>query len=357
MPDMKLNLYENAIDSIKHALEHYTSDSDLERRYKYTILHLSQGVNLLLKERLSMEHPNFIYKDVAKPEGKTIDVYTTIERLKGIIGLDLGDAEIAIRNLAKDRNQIEHAAISITKQRADNIIGQIVPFLVVFVNEILGRRFILDPAHKDILLNIEGYRQGAKRAAKSMIKNKDATGVFCEACQDTTAIYTSEQDGLTSYSVQCLACLEQIEHGVLCQECGQKNKGQIHPHLSYCAKCRNKIVSEFRFTGYSEHALFAAEVRRWFQNHDYSITYNEMWHMVRNISMAGSSSPSFIQTLYDNGVIDFDHPSDKKIYEAKLRSGVHKSSGHFNLNDRFKWTWDDDARPTVDATEPLPKTP
>ena len=29
MPDMKLNLYENAIDSINHALEHYTTDSDL----------------------------------------------------------------------------------------------------------------------------------------------------------------------------------------------------------------------------------------------------------------------------------------------------------------------------------------
>jgi hypothetical protein len=58
MAELKLNLYQNAIDSIKHGIEHYTTDTDETRRYKYTILHLAHGVLLILKERLGQEHPS-----------------------------------------------------------------------------------------------------------------------------------------------------------------------------------------------------------------------------------------------------------------------------------------------------------
>ena len=141
MLQLKLNLYDNAIDSIKHAIEHYTNDPTETRRYKYAILHLSQGVTLLLKERLSREHPYFIYKNVSNPEGVTVDADMAIARLKSIAKVDLGDAEKTVRELARLRNNIEHYHVSLPKQQADSVIGRVVPFLGSFVRNELGREF------------------------------------------------------------------------------------------------------------------------------------------------------------------------------------------------------------------------
>ena len=189
MSQLNLNLYENAIDSIKHAIEHYTIDPVEKRRYKYAILHLSQGVALLLKERLTREHPNLIYTNVSD-EGKTVDIETTISRLEKIAKVDLTSARGVILELASLRNQLEHFAVDISQQQADSIIGRIVPFIVSFVRDELGKSFQheIGDGNWRALLQIQGYRESAIRGAENKIKQQNRTAFLCSKCQAHTAI-------------------------------------------------------------------------------------------------------------------------------------------------------------------------
>ena len=61
---IEIGLEENALDSLKHGIEHFirdTSKTDL----KYAILHIAHSVELFIKARLSKEHFLLIF---FKPE-------------------------------------------------------------------------------------------------------------------------------------------------------------------------------------------------------------------------------------------------------------------------------------------------
>lgn len=88
MAELKYNLFENAIDSIKHGIEHFLGaqkDPKTEgRHYKYSILHAIQGAELFLKERLLRINVILIYSNIDKPisEGSiTADFKSLPQRL------------------------------------------------------------------------------------------------------------------------------------------------------------------------------------------------------------------------------------------------------------------------------------
>lgn len=61
---MKITLIENALDFILSALEH--AQVDEARSLKYAVLHLSDGVDLVLKEKLRREHWSLLFADINK---------------------------------------------------------------------------------------------------------------------------------------------------------------------------------------------------------------------------------------------------------------------------------------------------
>ena len=326
MSDLRLNLYENAMDSIRHAIEHYANDPDDTRKYKYAILHFAQGVALLLKQRLSQEHPNFIYKDVAKPDGQTIDVKTSIERLKEIASVDMERLEDAILELSALRNTIEHYAVTISKQQADNIIGRFVPLLAAFVSTELGRQLQYEVGAEawNSLLAIQSYRANAIANVKSRIASENLQAFYCDDCQDLTAV-AKHDDFLTNDSIRKIACLacERVYYIVpQCRECGKDlnirtlDSAGVRYH-TYCEECQTKILLEFPGYDFPDYLL---EVRRWFRENEYA-EYSDLDSMVLNVSTFGPSGrPGKIHKLIDYGVVDFVDPFDRVKYEALMNS-------------------------------------
>lgn len=232
MTDLRLNLYENGIDSIRHAIEHYTDDQAEERRYKYAVLHLAQGVSLLLKERLSKEHPHFIFSGLTNTD-KTIDNNTTIVRLRKIAGVQLtDDDEKTLKELFSTRNDIEHFEIDLKKATVDSLIARTVAFLIWFVSEELGQDFEAQVGENTWkgLQKIKTFRQFAISEAKATIIAQGLTAHRCSKCNDLTA--TMEESSLgsawwdidldppTVYRISCNACLDTQEEGYKCRECG-----------------------------------------------------------------------------------------------------------------------------------------
>ncbi|MGI0015071.1 MAG: hypothetical protein ACREBU_16765, partial [Nitrososphaera sp.] len=303
--ELELSLYENAIDSIKHAIEHYTQDPIEKRRYKYAILHLSQGVLLLLKERLRREHPNFVFTNVTD-EGKTVDVEVAISRLERIAKVDLGLAKDSIQELASVRNRMEHYVINLSKQQADSIIGRVVPFLVAFTRDELHRDFPNEIGMEtwQALLAIETYLTNAIRAAELRIREDKKVPFYCNRCQANTAVETSygaDEWSLNYILISCLVCLSDISIRAECRECKTeiiRNQGEppssdfrkmvdpIVSHYSYCSECKAKLHQEFPNIRVP---TFVAEVRRWFQKHP-TITTEQLYALLRNVLLAGPTS-------------------------------------------------------------------
>lgn len=358
--ELQLNLYENAIDSIKHAVEHYTQDTDEARRYKYTILHLAQGVVLLLKERLRREHPNFVFTNVAR-SSKTVDVDTAISRLEKIAGVDLGYARNIVEELASLRNGIEHYAVNISKQQADSIIGRTMPFLIAFCRDELKKDFPREIGAEtwQALLTIETYLASAIRAVEQRLRAEGKRSFYCRRCQAKTAIETSygETEWEINHTVvSCLVCLDDAFIRTECRECKKEISIEPYrsstfeyyvtadrgsPNYSYCTDCVAKLHQEFPNFRLP---TFVAEVRRWFQEHDV-MTTEQLYAVLWNVFFAGPTSrPTLLEELYEKGVIDFVYDHDREVYLATRHIMPMPWEG-FKQHACFRWSLETDMRP------------
>jgi hypothetical protein len=131
---LKLDLLENAIDSIVHGLEHYVKGKENAKNYKFAILHVAQGVELILKERLRQEHWVLIYEKVEKPStSKTVDFETAVGRLQSICSVALDKYIDGLRTLRKARHEIEHYKVKLSEEEAAVLIGSNIPSLFEFL--------------------------------------------------------------------------------------------------------------------------------------------------------------------------------------------------------------------------------
>ncbi len=341
MADLKWSLYENGLDSIRHAIEHYTSDPDELRRYKYSIIHLSQGVTLLLKERLRREHPNFIFVNVSE-ETKTVDIEMALSRLKKVAKVKLDyQEEKTIKELAELRNAIEHFAVNLSKQQADSIIGRVVPFLVSFTRNELGVdiQYEIGQDHWKNLLLVQEYLDTAKREITAHLKAQNAPTFFCDRCQANTATITSRQvkepnEWVINYDeITCLLCSTRT-YKEACRGCGKvmftQDSAALHWH-SYCADCCSRLEQEY--PGFRVPA-YVSEVKRWFKKNN-TITGEQLLALLTNVALFGSSRFGPLNELVVHGVIDFVYDEERQDFES--RTGP---TGGIRLHNTFKWAYD-----------------
>lgn len=345
---LEWSLYENGMDSIRHGIEHYFNDTNEHRRYKYAILHISQGVTLLLKERLRKEHPNFIFTIVAN-ESKTVDIEETLIRLKNVAKVEFTDEqEKVIKELANLRNKIEHFALTISKQQADNIISRLLPFLVSFTRDELDKWFGTEIGEESwqALLSSQEYRVNAIRSAEKQLNNERRRTFLCPDCNAYTASTEKlERKGdvwkLNYDSIRCLVCNQQLFYITNCRECGDEKifyLGTMPWNASYCHKCYLKFEEEFPKFG-STALLLLAELRRWFSVHD-QITGQQIFDLLSNIRGPGSGFFSSADEILRNGVIDFVYERDRIIH--KTRTEVSGGWQQVHKDDTYKWSYHTD---------------
>ncbi len=63
---VKYELFENGLDFILSGLEHLSTKPLNKRAYKFGVLHLAAGIELILKERLRREHWSLLFENVDK---------------------------------------------------------------------------------------------------------------------------------------------------------------------------------------------------------------------------------------------------------------------------------------------------
>lgn len=336
--ELELNLYENAIDSIQHAIEHYIADTNERRRYKYAILHLSQGVALLLKERLKRVHPNFIFSSVTN-EAKTVDVAESLIRLEKIARVDVEKHRIAIEQLFTTRNRIEHYSFAISKQLADSLIGKTVPFLAEFLREELNGdlEFAIGRENWLQLHSIEDYLNNAIKQAKERIERESLDAYLCGNCGDQTVALrkpSSNEFGITSRIGICLVCQEQTHTRSICYQCGKETtylstRGPYQVSW-FCDECRTIIQAEFQ--GFRS-PLVAGAVKKRIELQGW-ISGEEIDWLIASASYVGPTvRPSVGLDLFEKGLIDFINDDERQEY---LREKPNSQSPFLGRKHRFK---------------------
>lgn len=201
---MKLSLIENAIDSLKHGIQHYLADNPDSSDYKYAILHLVQAVELLYKERLRQEHEAFLFTDIdIQKTHKTVSIELAQKRLVSLckIPLPLKERNL-ISSLVKLRNQIQHYEFDISTKRANAIMAKVVAEILSFSQKYLDLD-IREKLEYDLwaaLISITDFMESFSQKKLEELKNKS---IYCYECPDC---------GYNS--------LENLEHEEFCHICG-----------------------------------------------------------------------------------------------------------------------------------------
>lgn len=279
-----MNMYENAIDSIAHAIQHYSDlTAPVERRFKYTFLHLSQSVLLILKVRLSYREKLLIKKvDKGRVTEQTSDFGELKSKLKSLeksVQINNYDLTTAIDRLADKRNDIEHYEFVIDRHESDVLVAEIFQFLQHFFHNELFRNVsnIADEVDRvesglwQNLITTDGYLPEAKKAALRWIKNKNLPSYHCSYCKSKTASIDREHSISIAHpylkqvqgtSVRCFACYSYVGFLTACpnKRCGNPVYVECNgPRIAYCPNCEAEIKAKYPDIS---QPILAAEVKR-----------------------------------------------------------------------------------------------
>lgn len=144
MEELKFNIepIENAFDFALSALEYISNKHD-KSALKYAILHLSSGMEIILKEPLRRKHWAFIFEDVNKAnysnyksgDFQSVKFDTCIKRLENICNIFLSEDKRKILKIFRDkRNKLEHYALSESRESLISSTSKALSILLEFIN-------------------------------------------------------------------------------------------------------------------------------------------------------------------------------------------------------------------------------
>lgn len=108
MPLSTITLLENAFVFINEAIRNARRTKAEPRYWSFAILHLIQGLELLMKHVLQLQHPLFIFENIDNPKN-TVSLTLCLERLKSVANIQVDEKEErAIKRASVQRNKIVH---------------------------------------------------------------------------------------------------------------------------------------------------------------------------------------------------------------------------------------------------------
>ncbi|MFJ7159216.1 hypothetical protein ACIQUQ_30315 [Streptomyces sp. NPDC101118] len=210
----------NGIDYLGSVVDHLDEESGGELRdLKYAVLHLQAAAEVLLKVRLIHEHWSLVFKD---PRNASKSKYDTaqfescgtdaaVQRLRDIAGvpIDTGDAK-ALKDLAEDRNALQHYGLTRNAKAVQSRAGDVLDFLVRFLDEELLPRLNL-AEQEEIVLDMARIREGLNRIEtfidtrmnriRAELKAKADRVIDCPHCEQRAVV-------LTPGKAECRFCNE-----------------------------------------------------------------------------------------------------------------------------------------------------
>lgn len=103
-----VTLLDNASSFINESIRNSRRAKRAPQYWAFAILHLVQGLELLMKHVLQQQHPLFIYENVDNPRN-TISLALCLDRLKSIAKIEIDEKEErVIKRASAQRNKIVH---------------------------------------------------------------------------------------------------------------------------------------------------------------------------------------------------------------------------------------------------------
>lgn len=225
---MRLNLLENAMDSLSEAIEYYVNGKQYsdDRCYKFCIIMLYHSAELILKEILVREHKTLIYEQVDfyrnDKDTKTIGLRVALLRVRHICSVDLSKYDGALIKLSDTRNKIQHYEVN---EEIEVLIATIISAFSAIehlVYNVLNESFntfdsIIDPEQIETLHEDEqAYTKRKKDISNDICSQKlsrisfqysEGKGIYipCPKCAETFLIQLNDQ------TIKCYYCGSQYD--------------------------------------------------------------------------------------------------------------------------------------------------
>lgn len=200
--EINFDLLENGLDFIDNSLKPIL-ESQNEHELKYSVLHISAGIELILKEILKIEHWSLIFENVNKAnltklgtgDFESASYETVIHRLENIANINISEnAKKYIRQLRNRRNRIEHFEF----KEIDAAIKSIVSNVLSHIIEIIAENII-----------IKEYSKRSQTLYKDILKKSAKFNEFTTLTNDKLA---KDLDVLKEKKVKLLNCPECFQH-------------------------------------------------------------------------------------------------------------------------------------------------
>ena len=262
------NLLDNALDFLLSAAESVRRD-DGPRSLKDAVLHLANGIELLVKSRLTREHWSLIFSNVnqagygelAKADFASVDFPTAVKRLEQIAGVPIDKSVTShIDNLRKLRNQLTHFTATLDSAQTKSLVAKSMAFSVEFceqqdmitadtekrVGEIHANLTELQEFVDDRMKSISGEWEGALICEcpecwqeALVIDAGEADCKFCRRKIDPQELASNKSEGPVEDCPECGAestfafvLYTNDSMGWLCFACGEG--GQDYDHCMRC---------------------------------------------------------------------------------------------------------------------------
>lgn len=212
---IRLGLIDNGLDFLLSAAEHAKAGSP--RDLKYSVLHLFDGLELLLKARLEQEHWTLLFQDskqmsrkmLEAGDFKSVDFNTVMERLENIAGVTLDNYSkkhlTAVRTL---RNKVRHFIIDVSVIEVKAKLADTLNFAIHFLEDELeptlnGRQLAVK---SDILGHLTVFQEFVNQRI-SEFKNRLSPLIQFQECPNCFVEALHFWDG----EPKCEYCMESID--------------------------------------------------------------------------------------------------------------------------------------------------
>lgn len=134
----KISLIENSYTFVNEAILNSRKGKRDNKYLSFSILHLIQGLELMLKHVFRNEHPILIFENVDNPNN-TVGLSQCLVRLKSIANVDIDEKEEkVIKRAISQRNKIVHFEYEINPFHQHSIFIQLFEFVHYFHKKHIG---------------------------------------------------------------------------------------------------------------------------------------------------------------------------------------------------------------------------
>ena len=235
---LDLSLVENGLDYVLSAAEHVEGGS--ARDWKYSLLHLVDGIELVLKARLQQAHWSFLFDDIDKAtqaklasgDFRSTDLEDTLNRLRDLADVALDDEVrrylIDLRNV---RNKVRHFAVNVELDQLKGLLAKGLNFVLEFCRDFLPHALDEETKHQ-IHEHAREFGEFVAERLKSIEKELGVDAVLwtCRMCS-TDALHISEE------GPRCHFCQDEPDPEELARQLGEGTMG------GECLSCGSETLA------------------------------------------------------------------------------------------------------------------